>query len=164
MLELVKNNPYLYILVRNPKDLPSLNPGKGTAHGVHAGHQMVHQLDRENKAHVSWYEEWIDWSEYEMETEGYGVTITLSVNHSQLSNAVEIARLCGFHARTTTDPTYPYVVDREIYNLIDPRFHTMEPVFRGDKVILHRAEVTAGYIFGPKEGLKPILGNFDQLP
>lgn len=154
-------NPYLYLLIR--KDLPSLNPGKAVAHGAHAANQFTFEANAAMAERVSgWqvqYDRWINST-----PSGFGTTITLHVNYHELRAAVKVAKALGFRAGETYDPSYPYETTHEIARLIQ---HPEEfpPVPRGNgTVVCFRRELTAGYVFGDKDELRPVLGNFPLMP
>jgi hypothetical protein len=147
--------PYLYILMRN--DLDSLNPGKMVAQGAHAANQFTYEMKpleaciarrERNRESVSssdfklWrlYDKWI------MSTSsGFGVTISLGVNGTLLHTIVNMVNgadlsMCG---GVTHDPSYP---------LMDGKTLHLLPLD------------TCAYIFGDKDELQVLLGQFDLLP
>lgn len=164
--------PYLYILVR--KDLNSLNAGKAVAHGAHAASQFTYKTMKRIMAGYTdnEFERWVT------SADGFGTKITLHVTKRELETAVTVAQSMAFTAQATIDPTYPYILDAEYARLIDHKVQVSEetlasgdinpdnaptPIGNG-KMLCLREEMTAGYIFGDKASLKPIVGNFPMMP
>ena len=156
---------YAYCLVRT--DLPSLGAGKAIAHAMHAGNQMTWrevvqpmQRGEEPNADV------IEWHE---QAKGFGTTIALGdknqLNIDTIGDVVDAAKKLGFVADVVLDPTYPYLVDKELVRMIDPKFHTMPPVpGPAGMMVCFRNEVTTAYVFGDKAGLGLLLGRFGLYP
>ena len=153
-------NPYLYILMRN--DLDSLNPGKMVAQGAHAANQFTFQMGHLERWLARTQDSTLDppeapvplvkqrqWRLYDQwvgsTKSGFGVTITLGVTEAQLRAVVgHIKAVDGpMCADITHDPTYP-LVDGKITHLI--------PLD------------TCGYVFGEKDELRIVLGQFNLLP
>ena len=154
----VKEPPYLYLLMRN--DLDSMNSGKAVAHGAHAANQFTHELDQwTDDYHQRLYQSW------KSSAKGFGTTITLHVSLKELQTAVAVARAMGFPADETVDPSYPYIIHREYAKLIQhPENMPPVPMGKSGNMLCLREEITAGYVFGDKNDLKPILGNFPLMP
>lgn len=152
----------LYILSRT--DMDSMNPGKAVAQGAHAANQFVYNHAwRPDRTQAAGIEEWersafeetyasykareasgdLRPGERPPEPGGFGVTICLGVDEGQLRGAVSMAKLAGFPAGITHDPSYP-IRDGQVTHLI--------PLDTG------------GYIFGSAEALRPILGQFNLRP
>jgi hypothetical protein len=74
-----------------------------------------------------------------------------------------IAKSMNCAASETTDPTYPYIIHKEYAALIDhPDDHP--PVHMGDDMMMClREEITCGYVFGMKDELRPVVGNFSMV-
>jgi peptidyl-tRNA hydrolase len=124
----------LYILIRN--DLPSMNAGKAMAQAAHAANLFM-EVEAPNQKITEWKKD-----------RGFGTTIVLSVDGNKLrnilSNAASMRQMSGY----VHDPTYPYIVNKEISGLIDPNIHTDDMVFKNDdEVICFRKELTCGYLF-----------------
>lgn len=150
---------YLYLLVRN--DLQSLNPGKAVAHGAHAANQCVFEIEQRYKANSKIGQTLKQWQA--STPLGFGTTITLSANLSQIESAIMVAQALGHPAGITVDPSYPYIVDREYAALIShPEDYPPIPT-GGGKMVCFREETTAAYVFGMKDDLRPILGNFPLM-
>ena len=65
---------------------------------------------------------------------------------------------------TTVDPTYPYLVSKEIFGLLPESVHADKPIFLADGTVLcFRDEVTTGFIFGEKPKLEVLLKRFRLL-
>lgn len=118
-------------------DLPSLNAGKAMAQAAHAANDFVSSWK-----HLSKVKEW------EKEGGTYGTTIVLAVDKKTL-----LEKMDRVHLRDGSvpfgliyDSTYPYIVDREIAELI--AIKTAPPIVKEDgRVVLFRNELTCGYIF-----------------
>jgi hypothetical protein len=144
MAEQNSSNPYLYILMR--RDLDSMNTGKAVAQGAHAANQMVYCLNASGTDdQKKLLKEWEGATQ-----QGFGPTITLGsydddapLDEITLTNVVEFAQKAGFIAGVTHDPRYP-LKDGKVCHLIPLN--------------------TCGYVFGDKDALKPLLGQFGLHP
>lgn len=127
-------------------DLPSMNAGKAMAQASHASNAFVKKHGNTKAA-----------KEWAVETnQGFGTVIVLSANEKQLDSAVHNSETSD----VIYDPTYPYIVNSEIADLIDKTVHTVDPIVKSDgNVVLHREEITCGYVFGTKEQCKSALGH-----
>ena len=141
--------PVLYILMRN--DLDSMNPGKAVAQGAHAANQFGSAMeDLKDRPEIGdaltmGEEDLLDrYNAWRNQTsQGFGTTITLGVDEWMLHLVVEAAKDAGYAADVTHDPEYP---------LVDGR-------------VVHKIPLdTCGYVFGYKDKLKILLGQFDLLP
>jgi peptidyl-tRNA hydrolase len=154
-------NLVCYILVR--VDIPSMRFGKGCAQAAHAANQFTDEHiirpllegDRVDEAVMEW----------RTHANGFGTTITLETGSLRdMEAAVGAAEMLGFKAGLTVDPTYPYIVDREIFALIPPEVHIEPPVPLPDGTfVCFRVETTTGYIFGDKTKLEVLLKRFRLL-
>lgn len=128
---------YLYILMRT--DMASMNAGKAVIQGTHAANQCVFEgRAKQDPDLTRMLDKW------EAETaKGFGTGIALGVNAASMYTAVMVAKALGFHAGICHDPSYP-LVDGEVCHLI--------PLD------------TCAYVFGPKDALRPVLGNFKLMP
>ena len=127
-------NPVLYILMRN--DMESMNTGKAVAQGAHAANQFTHDYG-ENDPPDELFEHW------KRQADGFGTTVCLAVNENLLHRVVEFASQAGFKAGITHDPSYP-LRDGQVTHLL--------PLD------------TCGYVFGEKDDLRALLGQFDLHP
>lgn len=145
----MSENYILYILMRN--DLPSMNGGKAMAQASHASNAFVKKYGQ-SKAVKEW----------SLETaQGFGTVIVLIANKKQIDSAVHNSDV----ADVVIDPTYPYIVNSEIADLIDKSNHSVEPIVKSDgSVVLHRKEVTCAYVFGTKEQCKSVIGHLPLHP
>lgn len=156
---------YAYCLVRT--DLPSLGAGKAIAHAMHAGNQMtwrevvmpMSKGDEPNSDVMEWHRM----------AGGFGTTIALGdknqLDWNTITSVVEAAKKLGFVADLVVDPTYPYLVDREIVQFMDQSVHTMPPVpGPGGTMVCFRKEVTTAYVFGDKAKLTVLLSRFGLYP
>lgn len=149
-------DPRLYILMRT--DLPSMGYGKGAAQAAHAankfawGRQSVYDPD---------YAAWCA----QAGKQGFGTTIVLDVGRklkplvNLLQNVTINTNYCGL----VTDPTYPYMVDREVFKLIPEDTHTAPPIDRGAEIMCFRNEVTCGYVFCDRGEVSLLLDQFPLL-
>ena len=145
----MKEDYILYILMRN--DLVSLNAGKAMAQASHASNAFIKKYGATKQA-----KEWAGET-----AQGFGTVIVLSANKKQLDAAIHNSEV----ADIVVDPTYPYIVNNEIADLIDPATHTVSPIVKNDgSVVLHRKETTCGYVFGTKEQCKSVIGNLPLHP
>lgn len=156
------NIPILYVFVNT--DLQSMSAGKAQAHSGHAANAFIHQYVvkplRAGNNVMPIIDEWMAATPF-----GFGTQINLKGNWRDVVNTV--AEWCDTGARgeLVIDPTYPYIVDAEIVGLIDPRNHTMDPVpLENGKVLCHRNEVTAAYVFGYKDELEEFVGKYPLHP
>ncbi len=149
------NYPLLYILMRT--DLESMNPGKAVAQGVHAGHQFVHEVEIlrnkiggsgvggkpedvfPNKYNIiSMYDSWSTRT-----GDGFGTTICLSVDDDTLHRVVAAGKTMRLFSNITHDPSYPL----------------------RDGSVTHFIPLdTCGFVFGEKEDLSILLGQFSLMP
>jgi hypothetical protein len=157
----INPNLYLYLLVRT--DMPSMKFGKGVAQGAHAANQFTDENIIEPL--LAGKPVSADVAEWRTHAKGFGTTITLDVaSLRDMEAVVGAANELGFEANLTVDPTYPYVVEREVFNLISPDAHTQEPVFLPTgQVVCFRNEVTTAYVFGDKTKLEVLLKRFRLL-
>jgi peptidyl-tRNA hydrolase len=141
--------PFLYILMRT--DLESMNPGKAVAQGAHAANQFTHEADMVKSGvkmgHTHTNSEQLILSMYEYwrtrTGDGFGTTICLGVNEDQLKRIVDAGRRAGMLASVTHDPSYP-LRDGDVTH-----FFPLD---------------TCGFIFGDKDELKILLGQFNLMP
>jgi peptidyl-tRNA hydrolase len=159
-MTLVKEDAYLYIMMRT--DLPSMGLGKSVAQGAHAANQFteehVIQPLLKGKEVDSLVTAWRTAT-----PDGFGTTISLGVAGDQMRSVVHAAQKLKFMAAITVDPTFPYLVDKEIFPLIGPDIHTEKPVFLKDAVVCFRREESCAYVFGLKSQLQILLGQFNLL-
>ena len=158
-------NLFAYLLVRT--DMTSLGRGKAHAHSMHAGNQMTWRevvLPMRDGKEVN--AEVLAWHE---QANGFGTTAALGnaneITLDRMKAVVGTAKAMGFVADLVIDPTYPFLVEDELVPLMDPSKFTMPPVYgpKGFKVCF-REEVTTAYVFGDKEPLKILLGQFGLVP
>jgi peptidyl-tRNA hydrolase len=144
----------LYILMRN--DLPSMNPGKAMAQACHAANQFIHEHPKKTGV-----------KQWQAEGNGFGTTIVLSVNLYEMN--VALAKIKRFEWQypcgEVVDTTYPFIVNKEIAQLIPDAIQTAPACFKENgNVVLFRSVVTCGYVFADGEALKDILGEFPLHP
>ena len=153
-----------YLLLRT--DLESMGRGKAYAHAMHAGNQLTHEL----LVKPLQTGEYVDPNVIAWHEQGGGFGTTLSVGgHDQITLArlegiKRFADLCGYPAGIVRDNTYPYRVSHEMLELINPSYHTKDPVRSGPEWTCFRSEVTAGWILGSKSALEPLLARYSLTP
>ena len=154
----MKNNPILYILMRN--DLQSLNPGKAMAQASHATNLFM--LDK-NPAVQLLRKEWTKTT-----TQGFGTVLVLAASLSQIKTAVKAAmKVSGMFPTCgglVVDPTYPYSVSAETAELIPITHDTLPRIISGQTASLWRQDITCGYVFGDKGDLRTVIGNLPLHP
>lgn len=156
---------YAYCLVRT--DLPSLGAGKAIAHAMHAGNQMTWREvvmpmtkgEEPNADVMTWHNS----------AGGFGTTIALGdknqLDFKTITSVVEAAKNLGFVAGMVVDPTYPYLVDKEVVPFMQAEIHTMPPVpGPPGKMVCFRRELTTAYVFGDKADLAILLARFGLYP
>lgn len=160
------DTPILYVFVRT--DMPSMTPGKAQAHSGHAANAFVHKhiVKRlENGltglALDSSVVEWMNST-----NQGFGTQINLKGDWANVvATHFSVYMHLDIISDIVTDPTYPYIVDAEVLELIPKELHTVQPIkLDNGKVLCHRRESTAIYFFGTKERLKPFVGEFPLHP
>lgn len=164
---------YLYGLAIT-KGMPSMGRGKAAAHaGAHAANLFAYQhyigpilngAGSEGLLRLSEVAQ--DVIEWHQEGRGFGTTVILDAGSEEdLVRIVKEIKAAGHRTDLVVDPTYPYFTDVEILKLIDPAVHTVDPVILEDgrRVVCHRNQITAAYVFGDKEVLAPFLGDLPLL-
>ena len=145
----MNENLYLYILMRT--DLPSMGAGRAAAQASHAANAFIHKYG--NKDYVK---EW-----QKQTTQGFGTAIVLGVNLKELYNKYN-ASYRKFCSEVIIDPDYVVSISSELVpflNKLDSRIKVEQSTVDSNKYVIHREEVTCGYIFGNKEKLVELLGD-----
>lgn len=158
-------NYVLYVFVRT--DMSSMNPGKAQAHSGHAANAFIHKNAilplRAGMEVTPSVAAWMAQTPF-----GFGTQINLKAPWNEVVSLVieiESQRLSPITAEIIVDPTYPYIVDNEIIDLIDPKKHTAPWLDIGNgRWVCHRKEETAAYVFGDKRDLEPFLGKYPLHP
>lgn len=157
-------NQVLYVFVNT--GLPSMNPGKAQAHSAHAANAFIHQcVIKPMRSGVTsvWQpvDAWMASTPF-----GFGTQINLKAPWNEVVELVaELSESKIAAAEIVVDPTYPYIVDSEIVNLIDSDLHTVAPIKLDDgRFVCHRKQATAAYVFGDKRDLEPFLGKYPLHP
>ena len=116
-METDEPNYVLYILMRT--DLPSLNPGKAMAQSGHACNAFINCVSGLNKKQLGDLALEVKmWAE--TTTQGFGTVLVLGATKQDI-HMIKTRwkdKLYNF----VVDPTYPYIVNSEIKDLIDPKF------------------------------------------
>lgn len=155
----------LYALMRT--DLPSLGAGKAIAHAAHIGNQFTwREVVEPMMAGQEPNPDIIEWHKL---ARGFGTAIALGdknqLDIETINKVVEAAKKMGFIADHVVDPTYPYLVDKEIFKLLDESIHTEAPVpGPNGHMVCFREEISCAYVFGEKDSLKVLLGSFGLYP
>lgn len=154
--------PVLYVFVRT--DLQSMNPGKSQAHSGHAANAFIYtnviekmQAGDKIKPNI--------WHWMQSTGQGFGTQINLKAPWDEVLRVVAIAQEQNIAADIITDPTYPYIVNSEILNLLNANLHSAAPVDIGNGMwACSRSEQTAAYIFGMKSELVDLVGQYPLHP
>jgi len=161
--------PVLYVLARN--DLASMNPGKLGAQSNHCGSAFDYHFKYAKnitKENGELYRKWQNETD-----QGFGTVLVLEVNETQMNSAVKIAEMLGFVSGIIHDPSYPYIVDKEVSDQIpmendavDKNGNKIPRFFKNDSVVIHRPENTCSFIFGNKDDpiLQAVVNNFGLYP
>lgn len=128
-----------YVLMRT--DMISMNAGKGHAQSAHAQKAADTDIIKNQVFGADRRTQYAIWEA--MTPQGFGTTITLSVNAQQMYGVVSLMKAAGIPAGIVHDPTYP-LVDGDVVHLI--------PVD------------TCGYVFGDKSEVAALLGQFSLCP
>lgn len=147
----------LYILMRN--DLPSMNAGKAMAQASHASNAFVHSNEKSGPEFG--VEEWKKGT-----SQGFGTVLVLGATIDQIDAVIDtVSDDTNIIYDRVIDPTYPYIVDKEIVGLIDSFFETSpaKELESGDFVCF-RKEVTCAYIFGEEDEVNPFVKHLKLHP
>jgi hypothetical protein len=158
------NDFVLTVFVRTNFD--SMNEGKGQAHSGHAANAFVFEqyINSEGQAyagHGKYVGMWMDSTK-----QGFGTQNNKKVeNWNDLEAVYQFAKKNGYAANFVLDPSYPFEVSHEVFELLDPKFK-VDAVHRKDSVICHRPEITGFYIFGRSsdKALQDVLRKFPRHP
>lgn len=140
------NDFVLTVFVRT--NLDSMGEGKGQAHSGHVANAFVFEqyINKSGQAFCDKREEVNEWM-YST-TQGFGTQNNKKAEKwSDLEKLYQFAREHGYPANFVIDPSYPFEVSHEVFELLDPKYKE-GAVVRKDSVICHRPEVTGFYIFG----------------
>lgn len=155
---------YCYVMMRT--DLSSLGHGKALAHAHHAGSHLtwnlvVEPMLRNEEVHA-------DVLEWHRAAGGFGACLAVGgtdqITLPVLQGVTAAAETLGHRAGLVVDPTYPHIVDPEVFALMDRNLFTMEPRRTRGGYATFRRETTCGWILGEKERLEVILRRFDLVP
>ena len=176
-MEIDKIDYVLYILMRT--DLPSMNPGKAMAQASHASNAFMFNATNEFRSKPEdtplVIQHAINWSS---ETDqGFGTVLVLGATMDDIVKVREFDVLntatdlesgrMNILFEEVIDPTYPYIVNLEIIDLIEGKYHTAEPheLESGDFACF-RKEVTCAYLFADKnnEHIQKLVDHLDLHP
>lgn len=156
MEEIKQKDIRCYVLVRN--DLPSLNAGKAAAHTHHAGVQMVAKYFNNEMV-----KEYISVG-IQQGADHFNTTIILSADLKQIDTAVNIAKKIGLVADLVVDPSYPFLIDKEITSFVSNDVIITSSIMNG-QVLALRNEITCGYILGYADDpcFRSLIANFNLM-
>ena len=151
----------LYVFVRT--ELPSMTPGKAQAHSGHAASLFARDCqdpgglwtaDHTRRLYAEWEGD-----------RGFGTQINLQATWDEIEELITDDN-GAMLANIVIDPTYPYMVDLEMLDLIDPMLHTIPPIIKENHAICFRKESTAAYIFCEENNtpLKDLLSKYPLHP
>lgn len=153
-----------YLLMRT--DLVSMGLGKSRAQAMHAGNKMTYDLMvqpllKNQEIHP-------DVMEWHSEGAGFGTAIALGAENQvtentlrkTVSSALNNKIMCGI----VEDDTYPYEVNSEIYERINPLIHTREPMRTNNGWRCFARETTCAWFLGRRSELHFFLRQFDLTP
>lgn len=172
--------PVLYLFPNT--GLSSMSPGKAMAHTAHAANAFVHTMKRmslidqnSNNADIpgGGYNPTTPiqeiFNKWETSTpQGFGTTIVLQTHWSKVLDVIDVIGKSPYvNVGISTDPTYPYMVDDELADLI-PETTDTAPRHPGapGKTVLYRSEDTCAWVFGMKDNIhiQTVLGQFSLHP
>jgi len=135
-------------------DLPSMGAGRAAAQASHASNAFIHKYG--NKPDVK---------EWQKQTpQGFGTAIVLGVTADQLTEKVTRAKVGNIPADFIVDTDYVVPISSELVPYLDKSNKDIKveqsPV-DPNKYVIHRREITCGYIFGRKEDLSELLGDLN---
>ena len=154
-------------------DLPSMNPGKAMAQASHASNKFIYELDKYRKDHrmpeemEHLYGQAKLW-QYQTD-QGFGTVLVLGCDKKDIENLVQLgsSNICNYMCGVVIDPTYPYILDNEVAELIEPHRHTIDyQHLRDNNVVCFREEITCAYAFSEKSNpmLRLVIGHLDLHP
>jgi hypothetical protein len=140
----------LYVIVRT--HLPSMTPGKAQAQSGHAANAFNYFMTelspkKKNTIQEHWLKGWVEWKV--STRQGFGTQINLKAPNDQALQQAFYALGHDIAHESVIDPTYPYMVDEELFPLIDKSHHTLEPRYNPSTKLwtCFREETTAAWIF-----------------
>ena len=153
-----------YLMVRT--DMPSLGVGKGFAHSMHAGNHLTWKLAVEpllaGQPIPDDVREWHD------QGGGFGTTLSIGgsdqMDKDRMHQVIDAMKALGHPCGIVLDTSYPYHIDSEMLELIDPEVHSLPPQRSGKGWCCFREEETAAWVLGRKSELEVILRQFDLTP
>ena len=146
-------------------DIPSMNPGKAMAQASHSSNAFVHRVLKNRELPDELAHQSKSWGE--QTKQGFGTVLVLGC---EMNDIKSVRSYCeGMQPEDilfdeVVDPTYPYIVNGEIKDLISGPTHTNIPheLESGDFVCF-REEITCAYLFADKEDLitKDLIGHLN---
>lgn len=146
----MKNDYVLYILMRT--DLPSMRYGRAAAQASHAANTFINEwgCGNLNRRDVK---EW-----QHQTTQGFGTAIVLGMTKPQIDKVLK-SRIIP--QGWVYDPDYVISVSSELKPFLNrKKIKVIDIEGESNRILLSRGEFTCAYIFGKKEELKPLLGEF----
>ena len=150
--------PVMYILARN--DIQSMNCGKLAAQTSHASSALEHKFKDVSYNNELFY----TYNTWKSETnQGFGTVLVLSCDKYQLVDIIhKVSNKNNIMSDIVVDPTYPYIVNKEISSLIPFDYDTKERVYKEDgSVVMFRSETTCAYIFGMKNDIEKHVSHLE---
>ena len=133
---------------------PSMGCGRAAAQASHASNAFWAKYGHTKEA-----KEWAAST-----PQGFGTAIVLGATVDQIGDLTKKAHAQKFPSDQIVDPDYAITISSELIPFLDKNLKgiTWEPSEKDpNKYVIHRQEITCGYIFGDKEDLQPLLG---ELP
>lgn len=117
-------------------DLNSMNAGKAMAQAAHASNLFIKKFGKDERV-IKWEGD-----------RGFGTTIVLACSGEEVNKRVKKALEKNLIAGHVFDPSYPFIVNKEIMSVIDTNLLTEDSVYKDNgQVVLFRHELTCGFIF-----------------
>jgi hypothetical protein len=142
-----------------------MNPGKAQAHSGHAANAFIfkHYISNDYDENLrSLVDLWM-----KSTPQGFGTQFNLKADEwGDVEDAFHVLIHLGYAAEIITDPTYPYMVTDEVFDLL-PSEYTQGAIKAGDAGwICFREEQTAFYVFGKRSDpvLQEQLAKFYRHP
>lgn len=135
-------------------DLPSMQSGRAVAQASHASNAFIKEWGNlKGKVHRHDVNEWSNQT-----LQGFGTVVVLSMTKEQIETVLKSNIIP--HGRVI-DPDYVVSVSSELKPYLNSRkIKIIDDENNPSRILLSREEMTCAYIFGDKETLKPLLGEY----
>lgn len=151
-------------------DLPSMNAGKAMAQASHASNAFIYKYKEELSNREFSNERQIlkqRISSWERQTkQGFGTVLVLGCENKDIVEFLEKKKSSRVFYGAVFDPTYPYIVNKEIKNLVSKN-NTDEPLeLESGDFVCFREERTCAFLFGKKgsEEVEELVGHLKLHP